>query len=314
MINKVVHSFWSGPAISKTGDAWITYGGGGWKDPLLHWYSWILSFYTAKDSYGQVELVTDDRGADVLVNRIGLKYDKVVLALNSLTVDPGLWMYGKLIAYGLQEEPFLHVDGDVFLWKRLPEEYENAQIVVQNLEHPDHRGLVIEGEKAGYSWFDQVYMGKKAKIDSTVPNRPDWWGKFSGDRGAYCLGCFGGQDLETIHGYSREVQAWIEDEGNREGWRALFSNNSAQHYNCSLEQHTFYCYLKSLGIWPMPLFFGDEMVPHPHRGDDRRSDELKYTHIMGGKVGDTFLHKRLIKRVERDFPDAASRVREALKQ
>lgn len=34
----------------------------------------------------------------------------------------GLWAMAKIESYGLQTEPFLHIDGDVFIFDYLPQE------------------------------------------------------------------------------------------------------------------------------------------------------------------------------------------------
>lgn len=66
-------------------------------------------------------LVTDTAGKALLVDRMGLEFAEVSTELDRLRdVDPGWWPLGKLIAYNLQDRPFVHLDNDVFLWRALP--------------------------------------------------------------------------------------------------------------------------------------------------------------------------------------------------
>jgi hypothetical protein len=45
-----------------------------------------------------------------------------------------LWAHPKLLTYSIQNEPFIHVDGDVYIFNRLPAEYESAELIAQNAE------------------------------------------------------------------------------------------------------------------------------------------------------------------------------------
>jgi hypothetical protein len=78
-------------------------------------------------------LVTDDAGARMLVDGLGLQFTRVSTELNALAKhDPDWWNLGKIHAYHLQMEPFVHIDSDVFLWKRLPPRLEHADVFAQN--------------------------------------------------------------------------------------------------------------------------------------------------------------------------------------
>ena len=47
----------------------------------------------------------------------------------------GLWAMAKIESYGLQTEPFLHIDGDVFIFDYLPQELLTCGIITQNKEY-----------------------------------------------------------------------------------------------------------------------------------------------------------------------------------
>jgi hypothetical protein len=120
-----VWSFWTKP--------WRDRSGWGWSSDKHHLLAWILSFETARKYYPRTSLVTDDAGAKLLVDGIGLEFDCVLTELNALNSrDPRLWMLGKLHAYRAQTEPFVHLDTDVILWKRLPAGIESAPVFAQN--------------------------------------------------------------------------------------------------------------------------------------------------------------------------------------
>lgn len=97
--------------------------------------SFILSLGLARRHGYRTVLVTDDKGGDLLVNSLGLQFDEVTSQLNSLdSTDPTFWNSGKVLAYNLQESPFVHIDNDVFLWAPLPSRLLHSPVISQNPE------------------------------------------------------------------------------------------------------------------------------------------------------------------------------------
>src|SRR5437588_499165 len=120
-----VWSFWTKPWRERSGWSWLS--------EKHHLLAWVLSFETARKHYPKTSLVTDHAGAKMLVDGIGLAFDSVSTELDALACrDPRLWMLGKLYAYRAQTEPFVHLDTDVILWKRLPTGVEGAPVFAQN--------------------------------------------------------------------------------------------------------------------------------------------------------------------------------------
>lgn len=125
---KIIQSFWSG----NQKDINNSYG---WFEPKYNWTSWILSCNQLVKHYDQVELYTDDFGYEMLINKLQLPYTKVHVVLNELNVYPkDLWAIAKIKVYSLQVEPFIHVDGDVFIWDKFPDDLIAADLITQNLE------------------------------------------------------------------------------------------------------------------------------------------------------------------------------------
>src|SRR5262249_42856235 len=109
---RAVWSYWSKPYEARRHEPWPS--------ERHHLLSWVLSTMTARRHYGETTLCTDDAGARLLVDGIGLEFEHVSTALNALHVsNPDWWALGKLYAYRMQTEPFVHIDSDVFLWRPL---------------------------------------------------------------------------------------------------------------------------------------------------------------------------------------------------
>lgn len=97
--------------------------------------SWALSCLSFREKYDQVELVTDRRGKHLLVDTLKLPYTKITVELDGLNHYPEqLWAIGKLYAYQIQDAPFIHVDGDVYVWGRFGQDIENAELIGQHLD------------------------------------------------------------------------------------------------------------------------------------------------------------------------------------
>ena len=60
-------------------------------------------------------------------NVMGIQYD-------NLTCPEPHWAYPKLLTYSLQKEPFIHVDGDVYLPNKLDNTIEMSELIAQNKE------------------------------------------------------------------------------------------------------------------------------------------------------------------------------------
>src|SRR5450432_369119 len=127
---RAVWSFWSKPFFASNGRVW--------REPIHHLLAWGLSHRLARQHYPETVLITDNAGKRLLVDQLGLELTHVSTELERLqSVDPGWWALGKLVAYGLQDQPFVHLDTDVFLWKPLPPRLVSAPVFSQCPE--DHQ-------------------------------------------------------------------------------------------------------------------------------------------------------------------------------
>ncbi len=132
---KIIQSFWTKPIYQEKnhGDKDRLFGG--WPSQKAHLCSWILSCLTLKKFYEKVELITDERGKRLLVDLLGLPYTNVIVALDQFNgMHPDLWAIGKIFAYSIQDQPFIHVDSDVYIGKKFENRLENAQLIAQNID------------------------------------------------------------------------------------------------------------------------------------------------------------------------------------
>lgn len=290
-MSKIIHSFWSRPMRAAGGPDRFA---GGWRTPRHHLQSWVLSAMTARQSHGRIELVTDRAGERLLVDSLAIPYDNVQVTLDSADSEAPseLWAYGKLLAYEQQEEPFLHIDGDVYLWKKLPQKVLSHRMIAQSREAEPHT-----------NYMHTVYVASRRSLVKSGVTLPASW-SFP-DTKAYNCGVMGGTDIDAIRRYVGEAKQFVRD-CREYGWNRLGVSTASM--NVMVEQLTMYTFAARHNI-PVGLLFEDFDVAGSH---ENRSRELGYTHMMADKNASAGVLQRLSERVQRDYPEQFDRIERLL--
>jgi hypothetical protein len=195
---KIIQSYWSLPASTRETDIHGRSNGGYVSSKFNH-MSWALSCLTLRRFYKDVELVTDKKGKKLLIDTLKLPYTKVTVCLDDLNpYHPKLWAIGKIKAYQLQKEPFLHVDGDIFIWKPFGDEVFNRQaLIVQNMEYD-------------YPWY-YTQLNDIKKNFSYISK--DIVKTYSSDKPLTSInaGIIGGTDIDFFQQYTVEAFKFIQE-------------------------------------------------------------------------------------------------------
>ncbi len=131
----IIHSYWSLPSLTYSDDE-NARNKGGWLEEKYHAMSWALSCLRWKAVYGNIKLYTDKAGSEWLLDKLLIPYNEVEVNLDILnTYSPDLWALPKVYVYGLQEAPFLHTDGDVFIWDKMPFDINKTSLFCQHMEY-----------------------------------------------------------------------------------------------------------------------------------------------------------------------------------
>lgn len=73
--------------------------------------------------------------SSLLTDTLQLPYSKVYLTHDQLKlIHTDLWALPKIYTYSLQKEPFLHIDGDVFLFHPFDSNLMESELIAQNVE------------------------------------------------------------------------------------------------------------------------------------------------------------------------------------
>jgi hypothetical protein len=290
-----VWSFWSKPYLSGRDSSWA--------HDWYHWLAWGLSLHRAAQHYPDTRLVTDSAGARVLVDMLGLPFVHVSTALDQFaTADPGWWALGKLEAYRQQRDPFVHIDTDVFLWKRLNPALEQADLFAQNPE------AIIPGATC----YDPVTFERQIGF----PQQgwlPEEWQSYRASPGpwhAECCGIFGGHRVDFISDYASKALLMVSEPANA---TRLATMADKPNHMILLEQFLLTACIEYHANSPGSPFNGIEIRyvfdDLAQAYDPAAAGEAGYTHLAAGAKQNTRACRHLEARVRHSLPDYYERCR-----
>jgi hypothetical protein len=96
-----------------------------------------LATCLASQAFAETQFVTDQLGAEI-ATRLGWPFAEIVTPLEDWPADglTHIWALGKLVACAIQDRPFVQFDGDVLLFRRLPERLTRCRLVAQSPDNP----------------------------------------------------------------------------------------------------------------------------------------------------------------------------------
>ncbi len=284
---RAVWSFWSRPFQAQKHALW--------RSPLHHLLAWGLSVRKAAQFYPDTMLVTDRAGKRLLVDQLGIPFRHVSTELDQLSeIDPAWFSLGKLVAYSIQDRPFVHFDADVFLWKPLPPHVAQASVVAQCPEYHNHGADSplgrIESEFAAH--------GTRLPIEweLTRARHNSWL------REENC-GIVGGSNVDFLRHFARTALHLVMSPENSAAWKSL---GDPYPFNWCLEQfllaacvdyHQFQSNSPHHPVKVSYLFASVEEAC-----DLNRAARVGFTHLWGGAKSHPEVSRRLEERVRREHP------------
>jgi hypothetical protein len=285
---RAIWSFWSKPFAARGHEVWLS--------EKHHLFTWALSVMTARRHYPSTALYTDDAGARLLVDGIGLEFDHVSTVLNGLDDhDADWWALGKLYAYHLQTEPFVHIDNDVFLWQPLSPDPASLAVLAQNPEYfvPGHSYYQPEV-------FDHA-IG--AGTNGWLPIEWQWYRAHAPSSRADSCGVLGGNRVDFIRHYAAQAIRLIEESGNQALLRGLDGkvghNILFEQYLLAacVEYHRNCAHSQYHNVSISYVFSSLEEA-----FDQETATRLGYTHLVANAKRNPELANRVEARLARDYP------------
>ncbi len=286
---KFVQTFWTGAASEKVKTSPLMLKAG-WHTSEYHWMSWALSCLQLLKLYGQVELVTDKLGKEILIDSLGLPYTSVSLAQEEQMAGmrPELFSLAKLKTYSLQKEPFIHVDGDLFLFRPLPDSVLKAGLVSSNPE----ADLFFNAEVIKKVHEKGFYLPAHLQELHAASHL------FSSN-----AGIIGGHDLSFIENYTRYAFDFVS--ANRD----LLNESTPDGINFLIEQISFFYLARQKQ--KQIAYVSPEPVTDPLYHDFIRVADIPdvpMVHAVGGCKRFPFMLDHLAKRLRLHYPEYYYRI------
>lgn len=286
---KIVQTFWIDEGKDPLKDSF------GWCSAPYHLMSWALSCLQLHQFYEDLELITDRKGKELLIDQLQLPFKKVRVELDDLDLVPipGLWVMKKIYSYTLHEEPFLNVDGDVYVYSPFPDEILSSQLIAQNIEQD----------------FD-YYKELVGLVENTFPFVPKPIKNQIRDGleiQASNAGIFGGNNHAFFKDYFQVVEQFIA--ANQKQIKSL-SPSQMVNFNAVVEQYIFHCLSSDQGIEVNyllntvydPSFF-ESFANFHHLPND-----IAFMHALGDYKKNGWVCDQLAHRLRLDYPEYFARV------
>jgi hypothetical protein len=276
---KIIQTLW----LPNTHDNPISFSGG-WLSAEYHWLSWTLSVLQLRKFYDKVELFTTKAGKEVLINQLNLPYTKVHEVLNDADIPPSAWALSKIITYQLQNEPFLHIDGDVFIWKPFDETLLQSPLIAQNQEYD-------------FAFYQEYINNAKSQAhylpDILRKNTPK-------PLITYNAGIFGGNDLEFIKKYARISTDFV-----------LNNPSPAQEQSsefCMFFEQCIFSILAHDAQMAVNTFFQEVVDNELYKGMGladfwETPHKNTYIHLMGMSKKNRMMLKKMLCKIRKDYPE-----------
>lgn len=282
---KIIQSCWSCNQPSL-----IEYAAG-WYGPEYNIMSWTLSCLQLKKYQQNVVLYADSVSARTLIDDLQLPYSEVHCELDSLApFDPKLWALPKIHTYSKQEEPFLHVDGDVYIWQAFDDDLLAGDLIAQNMETETKYYEDIWFYLDRSLEFFPIEVKEERGVNSKIV--------------AYNTGIVGGNDVEFFKEYAAKAMEFV--------YRNLhhFDSKNIVDFNLFFEQFYFFCIAKAkqknVRVMLPDMNGGEEywilgdFVEVPHN--------RKYVHLLGRLKTFRAACDQLANRLRLDYPEYFYRI------
>jgi hypothetical protein len=226
-------------------------------------------------------------GAELLIGKLNLPYTRVRTELDQLNhYHPDLWALGKIYAYSVQDAPFLHADGDVYIWSKFEERIETAPLAAQH-------------EEVDYAWYGEAFEQTTFRYLPDAVRRDREVNKvFTGIN----AGVLGGNRVDLINRYAREAFKFVDN--NVE----FLSGIEIANFNIIFEQYLFYCITQQQGQpveYCFPLITKDFYSLAEFSGIPSK---VQYVHPMGFNKLQPKVGENMANRLRLEFPDYYFRI------
>ena len=269
----------------------------GWFKPEYHLMSWTLSCLQLNKHCGNVELYANSPASRILIDTLELPYTKIHTEIDDLKlIHPQLWALPKLYTYSLQNSPFLHIDGDVFIFSDFPKNLIEGNLIAQNFEEATEyytsTQRMLQNE---FIYFPEcVEKDFKSGIPITAVN----------------AGIMGGNNISFFKEYTSLAFDYI----NKNAEKLQYIN--VDSFNVFFEQHLFYSLASQKNI-PINVLFTDYVKDNEYKylGNFHEVPCCRnYLHLLGHFKKDEFTCIKMAEKLRDLYPEYYYRIASIFKK
>ena len=224
----------------------------------------LLSILAAKKSFGNIHLYTNKEGKKHF-DQFNFPYDSVSTELEGMDCSNGGFAMGKVKTYTLQDEPFIHIDHDTFLFESryLPNSYRFY------FGFPD---LQLPFTMRSWLAVDETYFQTYKEFSDLFDETFYWKTNFDIIPNASIFGGTDNKTIKEVYGVLLDVYLQNQERFDKNKWSS-----------CLLEQFLFFPMAELLipeiqcnqrwiqdnsYIWsqdvPLSLYYGDVKIHGKH--------------------------------------------------
>ncbi len=275
---KIVQTFWTGNEDCRK-DSY------GWLSPTYNYLSWILSCNQLRKFHDDVILVTDKAGYEILIKQLHLPYTDTIVCLDELNCyNSNLWALAKIKTYSIMNEPFIHVDADVFTWDKFSDSLVNYDLIAQNIETATayYRDM-WESIRPAINYMPTPMI----RYDQNIDNK------------AYNMGIFGGSDIAFIKEYCKASFDFVD--------KNIKEINDIKNVNFNIFFEQVLCYeLASLKNKNVGTYINEDIGDNKYINFANFEDvphKRTYLHLLGDYKRHPFVCNRMKAYVIKFYPE-----------
>lgn len=266
---------------------------GGYLSPIVNWLSMAYSCLLLKRNNPNEQLFF--YGNETIVHLFErlfkLPYDEFRIIESKGEYADWFYCWPKIITYQEQDEPFIHIDTDVFMWKSMPQRLLNSPLVAQHMERDSN-----------------FYMEVYKQIEEDGIRLPQFLADCNDGKyiNSYNAGLLGGNDIEFLRDYLNEISNFLNENKDK-----ILHSDRKFLYNVVFEQWLFYGLSKKMNkkvctFYKEPITdFDMDNAKVPKQ--ILSLNELEYLHVMEHK--DNIRCNRFIAyQMQADFPQEYEKI------
>jgi hypothetical protein len=251
---------------------------------IKNFYLYLFSTLLIKKLGYDIELYCDKETAEIFSL---IPYDKInIIDFNNDGISGDFWIWGKLKTQMLMNEPYIHIDGDVFLFRDIIKDQldNNYKSVVQMIENDKTIGKSF---KTVYSYQGEIF--KKKNIGNIK------WNKYNLQ--AYNCGVIGFSDMNLKNKYIDKAYNILKD----------IQNNEDIKINCRydgilmiIEQSLLYYILTENNIKPLEIL--PKNIIENKKNWLSLANEIGYCHMWSYRKYDDDIQNQIKFKINKFFP------------